>query len=119
MAASEPTAFAIGDTLQLKTGGPAMTAGPLDAKKGRRCVWPVKGEVKEKFLPDEMLKYFEEEKIAGIRVQIVDPHEPKFRAALETIAAGCEDPKAVAADALKKADDDPGRDMPNRAGPTA
>jgi uncharacterized protein YodC (DUF2158 family) len=119
MDASEPTVFAIGDALQLKTGGPSMTAGPLDPKKGRRCVWSVKSAVKEKFFPDEMLRPFEDEKIAAIRVQIVDPHEPKFRAALETIAAGCEDPQAVASDVLRKADDDPGRDMPKRASPTA
>jgi uncharacterized protein YodC (DUF2158 family) len=119
MGASESTVFAIGDVLQLKTGGLAMTAGALDTKKGRRCVWSVKGEMKEKFLPDEMLKHFKDDKIAAIRVQIVDPHEPKFRTALGTIACGCEDPQAVAADVLQKADDDPGRDIPNRASPTA
>jgi uncharacterized protein YodC (DUF2158 family) len=103
-----------GDILQLKTGGIAMTAGELDPKRGRRCAWSTKDDVKERFFPDEMLRPYEEDRVAAIRVTLVDSYEPKFKAALESIAGGATNAQDVATAVLKEAAEDPGRSMPPR-----
>src|ERR1019366_1175685 len=106
--------YSAGDILQLKTGGIAMTAGEFDPKRGRRCAWSTKDDVKEKFFPDEMLQLYEEDRIPAVRVSIVDPYEPKFRAALESIAGGAKNAQEIAAAVLKEATEDPGRSIPSR-----
>ena len=62
MSDRENGAFAIGDVLQVKSGGVAMTAGILDPKRGRQCVWSVKGDLKEKFLAEEMLRLAQDDR---------------------------------------------------------
>lgn|ERR1019366_725384 len=108
------TNYSAGDMLQLKTGGIAMTAGELDPKRGRRCAWSTKEDVKEKFFPDEMLRPYEEDRTPAIRVTLVDSYEPKFKAALESIAGGAQNAQEIAAAVLKEAAEDPGRSMPSR-----
>ncbi len=106
--------YSAGDILQLKTGGITMTAGELDPKRGRRCAWSTKEDVKEKFFPDEMLRPYEEDRVAAIRVTLVDSYEPKFKAALESIAGGAEKAQEIAAAVLKEAEEDLGRSIPSR-----
>jgi uncharacterized protein YodC (DUF2158 family) len=106
--------YSAGDILQLKTGGIAMTAGELDPKRGRRCAWSTKEDVKEKFFPDEMLRPYEEDRVAAIRVTLVDSYEPKFKAALEAIAGGVNNAQEVAVAVPKEAAEDSGRSMPSR-----
>jgi uncharacterized protein YodC (DUF2158 family) len=103
-----------GDIVQLKTGGIAMTAGELDPKKGRRCAWSTKDDVKEKFFPDGMLRPYEEDRLAAVRVPIVDSYEPKFKAALESIAGGANNAQEIASAVLKEAAEDPGQSLPSR-----
>ncbi len=106
--------YSAGDILQLKTGGIAMTAGKLNSKGERRCAWSTKDGVKEKSFPDEMLRPYEEDRVATIRVSFVDPYEPQFKAALESIAGGANNAQEIAIAVLKKAAEDPGRSMPSR-----
>jgi uncharacterized protein YodC (DUF2158 family) len=106
--------YSAGDILQLKTGGMAMTAGELNPKGERRCAWSTKEDVKVRFFPDEMLRPYEEDRLAAIRVTIVDSYEPKFKAALELIAGGANNAQEIAAAVLKEAAEDPGRSLPSR-----
>ena len=85
-----------------------MTAGEFDQRKGRRCAWSVKDDIKEKFFPEEMLRPSEERRPPDIRIIPVGRFELKFKTALEAIAAGTEDPRTLAATALREAEDDPG-----------
>ena len=101
--------YAVGDVLQLRTGGIAITAGDLDPKRGRRCVWSTKDGVKEKFFSDEMLRPYEEDRVSSIQVKIIDSYEPRFKAALESIARGANNAQEIAAAILKEAEDDPGK----------
>ena len=47
--------------MQLKSGGVAITAGRLDPRKGRQCLWFVKGDVYEWFFPEECLRQAQED----------------------------------------------------------
>jgi hypothetical protein len=53
--------FALGDVVQLKSGGVVMTAGRFDPRKGRQCLWSVKGDIYEWLIPEECLRSAQED----------------------------------------------------------
>jgi hypothetical protein len=61
--------------LQLKSGGIEMTAGQFDPKKGRLCVWSVKGDQKEKYFLEEMLRLTQEDRPLALDYSLLEPHE--------------------------------------------
>jgi uncharacterized protein YodC (DUF2158 family) len=89
MSDRENGAFAIGDILQLKSGGVAMTAGLFDPKRGRQCVWSVKDDLKEKFLDEEMLRPVQDDRSPppvklALDYSLLKPHEMvQLRALIE------------------------------------
>jgi uncharacterized protein YodC (DUF2158 family) len=106
--------FEVGDIVELKTGGIPMTAGELDPKKGRRCAWSVKDGIKEKFLPEGMLRPSQELRPPDIRIVPVGRIDVIYKTALEAIAAGSDDPHVIATSALQEAEDVPGEPLQRR-----
>ena len=112
--AGDAPSVEVGDIVQLKTGGIPMTAGELDEKKGRRCAWSVKDDIKEKFFAERMLRPSQELRPPDIRIIPVGRIDVIYKTALEAIAAGTNDPRAMAASALQGATDEPGEPLQRR-----
>jgi len=48
--------FKIGDTVELKSGGPTMTIVYYDVKRYFKCSWFVGGKVEDDFFPPDSLR---------------------------------------------------------------